>query len=112
MSAVVSGFSQRSVVCPALAGPPAGRYNYQNRETSQSSGPRTCSRQERFVTCTYPGMRYQTLRLIHSVCLSLAVTLLAATAHAQSVDDAVAHAGIGVGIAHYNPTSDQGHTSQ
>jgi len=57
-------------------------------------------------------MRYQTLRLIHSVCLSLAVTLLAATAHAQSIDDAVAHAGIGVGIAHYNPTSDQGHTSQ
>jgi hypothetical protein len=58
-------------------------------------------------------MRYQTLRLIHTICLSLAATLLSTNAHAQtSVDDAVAHAGLGVGIAHYDPTSDQGHTSQ
>src|SRR5215467_1758814 len=58
-------------------------------------------------------MGHQTLRLIHIVCLSLAAIVLATNAHAQtSVDDAVAHAGIGVGIAHYDPTSDQGHTSQ
>ena len=58
-------------------------------------------------------MKYQTLRLIHIVCLSLAATLLASNVHAQlGIDDAVAHAGIGVGVAHYNPTSDQGHTSQ
>ena len=57
-------------------------------------------------------MRSKTLGLIRMACLSLAMTLLAASAHAQSIDDAVAHAGIGVGVAHYNPTSDQGHTSQ
>jgi hypothetical protein len=58
-------------------------------------------------------MGHQTFRLIHIVCLSLAANLLSTNVRAQtSVDDAVAHAGIGVGIAHYNPTSDQGHTSQ
>ena len=57
-------------------------------------------------------MRYQTLRLIKIVCLSLAASLVTANAHAQNIDDAVAHAGIGVGISHYNPTSDQGQSSQ
>jgi hypothetical protein len=68
--------------------------------------------QKWFATCTHRGMRYQTLRLIHIVCLSLAANLLAANAHAQNIDDAVAHAGIGVGISHYNPSSDQGNPSQ
>lgn len=57
-------------------------------------------------------MTYQTLRLTHLVCLSLAVMLPAANAHAQSLDDAVAHVGIGVGISHYDPASADGHTSQ
>jgi hypothetical protein len=58
-------------------------------------------------------MRYQTLRLIPLICVSLAASLLSTNAHAQAtIDDAVAHAGIGVGISHYDPTSDQGHTSQ
>jgi hypothetical protein len=58
-------------------------------------------------------MKYQALRLVHIVCLSLAPTLLAANAHAQvSIDDAVAHVGIGVGVAHYDPTSSDGHTSE
>ena len=57
-------------------------------------------------------MRYLTIRHVYLVCLSFAAILLAANVRAQDLDDAVAHAGIGVGIAHYNPTSDQGHTSQ
>jgi hypothetical protein len=57
-------------------------------------------------------MRYQTLRLIHLVCLSLAANLLAANAHAQVIDDAVAHVGIGAGVAFYNPTNSEGQTSQ
>jgi len=54
----------------------------------------------------------QTIRLLHIVCVCLAVTLVAVKADAQSIDDAARHAGIGVGFAHYDPTSDQGHTSQ
>jgi hypothetical protein len=58
-------------------------------------------------------MKSATLRLIHIVCFSLAATVLAANAHAQvSIDDAVAHVGIGVGVAHYDPTSSDGHTSE
>jgi len=59
-------------------------------------------------------MKYSTLRLINLVCLSVAAILLAAAtgAQAQSVDDAVSHVGIGVGIAHYNPTNSDGQTSQ
>jgi hypothetical protein len=69
-----------------------------------------CLRQERFATCTDPGMKYQTLRLMHIVCLSLAATLVAANAHAQ-VNDAVEHVGFGVGVAHYDPANSDGHTS-
>src|SRR5262245_51707188 len=59
-------------------------------------------------------MRYSTLRLINLVCVSIATILLATatSAHAQSVDDAVSHVGIGVGVAHYNPTNSDGQTSQ
>jgi hypothetical protein len=58
-------------------------------------------------------MKYQTLRLIHLVCLSLAATLVAATAHAQvGIDDAVAHVGIGAGISFYNPTNGDGQRSR
>jgi hypothetical protein len=57
-------------------------------------------------------MKYPTIRLIHIVCLSLWATLLAANAHAQvTIDDAVAHIGIGAGITFYNPTNDDGQTS-
>src|SRR6476660_5511847 len=58
-------------------------------------------------------MKYATVRLIHIVCFLLGATLLAANAHAQgAIDDAVAHVGIGVGVAHYDPTNDDGQTSQ
>jgi hypothetical protein len=58
-------------------------------------------------------MKYSTLRLIHVVCALLAVVFLASSnAHAQVVDDAVAHVGLGVGLAHYNPTSSDGQRSQ
>ena len=58
-------------------------------------------------------MKYAPVRLIHIFCFLLATTLLAANAQAQGpIDDAVAHVGIGVGVSHYNPTNDDGQTSQ
>ena len=56
-------------------------------------------------------MKYGTVKLIHIVSLWLAATLIAANVHAQ-INEAIDHAGIGVGVAHYNPTSDDGQTSQ
>ena len=57
-------------------------------------------------------MKYEPLRLTHIVGLALTATLLASNAHAQSIDDAVAHVGIGAGIAFYNPSNDDGQTSR
>jgi hypothetical protein len=58
-------------------------------------------------------MKYPTIRLIHIVCLSLGAILIAANAYAQgSIDDAVAHIGIGAGITFNNPTNNDGQTSR
>ncbi len=57
-------------------------------------------------------MKYVSVKLIQIASLLLAATLLAASAHAQGFDDAVSHAGIGVGIAHYNPTDADGQSSR
>jgi hypothetical protein len=58
-------------------------------------------------------MKYATVRLIHIVGFLFAAALFAATAQAQgAIDDAVSHVGIGVGVTHYDPTSDDGQTSQ
>jgi hypothetical protein len=57
-------------------------------------------------------MKYATFGLIHFVSFLLAATLLAANVQAQSLDDAVAHVGFGVGVAHYDPTNSDGQTSQ
>ena len=58
-------------------------------------------------------MKYATVKPIHILCFLLAATLLAANAHAQGpIDDAVEHIGIGAGVSHYDPTNDDGQTSQ
>jgi hypothetical protein len=57
-------------------------------------------------------MKYLTLRLIHLVCFSLAAVFVAANAHAQGIDDAISHVGIGVGITHWDPTNADGQTAQ
>src|SRR5262245_2530031 len=58
-------------------------------------------------------MKYEPLRLIPIVCLALTATLLlASNAHAQGIDDAIAHVGIGAGITFYNPSNDDGHRSR
>jgi len=57
-------------------------------------------------------MKYQTIRLIHIVGLSLAATVLTTNVYAQSLDGAVAHVGIGAGVTFYNPTNDDGQNSR
>jgi hypothetical protein len=57
-------------------------------------------------------MKYPTISLIHIVCLSLSSLLFAPNAHAQNIDDAVNHVGLGVGMTFYNPTDNDAQTSQ
>jgi len=57
-------------------------------------------------------MKFSTIRLIHIGCLFFLSILLGVNAHAQgTIDNVVAHAGIGGGITFYNPTNKDGQTS-
>src|SRR5262245_10461823 len=57
--------------------------------------------------------RSQSPRFIQIVCFSAAATILAANVYAQDpIDSAVAHVGVGAGINFYNPTNNDGRTSQ
>src|SRR5262249_6634155 len=58
-------------------------------------------------------MKYTPARLIQIFCLSVGAITLAANAHADDpIDSAVAHVGVGAGVNFYDPTNDNGQTSQ
>src|SRR5262245_10678074 len=53
------------------------------------------------------------VRIVHIICLSVAITVAAVNAYAQDpFENAVAHLGIGAGISFTNPSSSDGQTSK